>query len=521
MDSTAGLGARLRGVRSALTSMTVGLPGRVRAFLPMLRQRLDSLTVRVLGYSTIWALIGLFILGFVISNLYAAGAERNMQDLLRTQLYSVVNSISVNPTDKSLQGDPPMNDLAFQQPGSGWYWEAIPLGDYKAEKRMSDNMAGIDVPSVTGDIVPFNPRFERYYATTDSAGNNVRVSEAEISVEEDTGDEVTDLTQQDDSADSVYRSVRFRMIGNHDVVDQDVALFNRSLYFALALFGAGSLLLNALVILIGLRPLDGVRKSLTDIRDGRAERLDENLPLEIQPLAQEVNALIDGNRRVMERARMQVGNLAHSLKTPIAVLLNDAGQMQAPHGDLVRSQAEIMRGQVQSYLNRARIAAQRDSILARTEAEPVLERLVRVMRKLNPDTTFDLAVQPRGLRLAMEAQDVEETIGNLVENAARFARKRIAITAAPAPKGVVGDDPARRGWVSIIIDDDGPGLEPDQIKEAMKRGRRLDESKPGTGLGLSIVSEIVAEYKGVLQLSRAPSGGLRAELVLPAIGREN
>lgn len=218
---------------------------------------------------------------------------------------------------------------------------------------------------------------------------------------------------------------------------------------------------------------------------------------------------------------MQVGNLAHSLKTPIAVLLNDADQMQAPHGDLVRSQAEIMRGQVQSYLNRARIAAQRDSILARTEAEPVLERLVRVMRKLNPDTTFDLSVKPHGLRLAMEAQDVEETIGNLVENAARFARTRIAISAISAPKGVVGDDPARRAWASIIIDDDGPGLEPDQIKEAMKRGRRLDESKPGTGLGLSIVSEIVAEYKGVLKLSRAPSGGLRAELVLPAIGREN
>jgi signal transduction histidine kinase len=515
MDAAARIGATLSAFRTAMT----GLPARIRPFLPILRRRLHSLTVRVLAYSTIWALIGLLILGVVISNLYAAGAERNMQDLLRTQLYSVLNSISVNPTDKSLQGDPPMNDLAFQQPGSGWYWEAIPLGDYKAEKRASDNMAGIEVPSVGGDVTPSNPRFERYYATRDSAGNDVRVSEAEINVEEDTGDEVTDLASQD-SADSVYRSVRFRMIGNHDVVDKDVALFNRSLYFALALFGAGSLVLNAVVILIGLRPLDGVRKSLADIRDGRAESLDEDLPLEIQPLAQEVNALIDSNRRVMERARMQVGNLAHSLKTPIAVLLNDADQMQAPHGDLVRSQAQTMRGQVQSYLNRARIAAQRDSILARTEAEPVLERLVRVMRKLNPEITFDLSVAPRGLRLAMEAQDVEETIGNLVENAARFARKTIVITAAPASKGVVGDDPARRAWVSIIIDDDGPGLEPDQIKEAMKRGRRLDESKPGTGLGLSIASEIVGEYKGVFRLSRAPSGGLRAELVLPAIGRD-
>jgi signal transduction histidine kinase len=504
---------------SALRTGIAGLPGHVRAYLPILRQRLHSLTVRVLLYTTLWAVIGLVIIGVVISNLYKQGAERNLQDLLRTQLYSVVNSISINPQDKSLQGDPPMNDLAFQQPASGWYWQAIPLGDYKTDKRESDNMAGIDVATPPNTEIPFNARFERYYAARDSAGNDVRVSEAEISVEEDTGDDVSDLTQ--DATEAVYRSVRFRMIGNHAVIDEDVAQFNRSLFFALALFGAGSLALNALVILLGLRPLDGVRRSLSDIRDGRAERLEGELPMEIQPLANEVNALIDSNRRVMERARMQVGNLAHSLKTPIAVLLNDADQMQVPHRDLVKSQAEIMRGQVQSYLNRARIAAQRDSILARTEAEPVLERLARVMRKLNPDTTFELSVKPQGLRLAMEAQDVEETIGNLVENAARFAKKKIVISAAPAPSGVVGDDPMRKGWARIVIDDDGPGLDPDQIKEAMKRGRRLDESKPGTGLGLSIVSEIVSEYKGVLELSRAPSGGLRAELVLPAIGREN
>lgn len=508
--------ARLSAFRTGIAS----LPGRFRAQLPILHQRLNSLTVRVLLYTTLWAVIGLVIIGVVISNLYKQGAERNLQDLLRTQLYSVVNSISINPQDKSLQGDPPMNDLAFQQPASGWYWQAIPLGDYKADKRESDNMAGTEVRTPPNTEVPFNARFERYYAERDSAGNDVRVAEAEISVEEDTGDDVSDLAQ-DAASEAVYRSVRFRMIGNHAVIDEDVARFNRSLFFALALFSAGSLALNALVILIGLRPLDGVRRSLSDIRDGRAERIEGELPLEIQPLANEVNALIDSNRRVMERARMQVGNLAHSLKTPIAVLLNDAEKMKGPHGDLVRSQAEIMRGQVQSYLNRARIAAQRESILARTEAQPVLERLARVMRKLNPDIAFELSVVPPGLRLAMEAQDVEETIGNLVENAARFAKGKVAISAAPAPRGAVGDDPMRKAWARITIDDDGPGLEPDQIKEAMKRGRRLDESKPGTGLGLSIVAEIVSEYKGVLELSRAPSGGLRADLILPAIGREN
>jgi signal transduction histidine kinase len=245
------------------------------------------------------------------------------------------------------------------------------------------------------------------------------------------------------------------------------------------------------------------------------------MPREIEPLAQEVNALIESNKRVVERARMQVGNLAHSLKTPLAVLINESSQMHPPHKELVRIQADLMQAQVQSYLHRARIAAQRDSILARTDAEPVLERLVRVMRKLNPDKTYHLSIAPKGLMLAMEAQDVEETLGNLIENASRFARSDITLSATMAPAGTVGGDGGRKAWALLVVEDDGPGLEPAEIKEAMKRGRRLDESKPGTGLGLSIVSEIVAEYQGTFALLRAASGGLRAELVLPALSREH
>lgn len=505
--------------RPAMESARARLVRFVQGFSSSFRLRLHSLTARVLFYTTVWAVIGLVIIGFVISNLYARGAERNLHDSLRTQIYTVINSVTIEPKDKKLQGDPPLENLAFQQPASGWYWEVLPLGDYKTDKLASDSMEGVAVATPPNTEVPFNARFERYYAAKDSSGNDVRVAEAEVSLEEEGGDEVSDLSP--DAPETVYRSVRFRLIGNHAIVDEDVALFNRSLYFALALFGAGSLVLNALVVLVGLRPLDRVRAALSRIRDGQAEKLDGNLPLEIQPLAQEVNALIDSNRRVVERARMQVGNLAHSLKTPIAVLLNDASQMKAPHRDLVRSQAEIMQGQVQSYLNRARIAAQRDSILARTEAEPVLQRLVRVMRKLNPDNEYVLSIEPKDLRFAMEAQDVEETIGNLVENASRFARSRIVIAARRALEGKSGADPARRFWAEVTIEDDGPGLEPDQIKEALKRGRRLDETKPGTGLGLSIVSEIVAEYKGVFALSRAATGGLKAELILPMIVREN
>jgi signal transduction histidine kinase len=158
-------------------------------------------------------------------------------------------------------------------------------------------------------------------------------------------------------------------------------------------------------------------------------------------------------------------------------------------------------------------------VLARTEAEPALERLVRVMRRLNADKEFELSVTP-GLALAMEQQDLEETLGNLLENAARFAVHKVRVTASEAPPDVKGIDPARRYWVELVVDDDGPGLEPDQIREALKRGRRLDESKPGTGLGLSIVSEITSEYQGRLELSRGPWGGLQARLILPGVSKD-
>ena len=215
---------------------------------------------------------------------------------------------------------------------------------------------------------------------------------------------------------------------------------------------------------------------------------------------------------------MQVGNLAHSLKTPIAVLLNEARTLNKNPAEVIASQAEAMQAQVSSYLNRARIAAQRDSVLARTEAQPVLERLVRVMRKLNADVAFELDVAP-DLTFAMEQQDVEEVVGNLLENAARFARTKVVTRAVMTTREDDLTD-GRRGWIEVVVEDDGPGLAPEQIGEALKRGRRLDESKPGTGLGLSIVKEISGEYQGTFGLSRAGIGGLRAQLILPAVTKD-
>lgn len=459
--------------------------------------RASSLTSRVLVIATVWAVIALVVIALVIQALYRTGSERAFRDLLRAQLNSVINAVSMDPSGV-LSGDPELGDLAFSQPGSGWIWivDPLPGKDGKTGARLASISIGNgNLASPSLQEVPFDDRYVRAYSARDDAGNALEVMETEV--------------------DLANGAARFRVAGNREVVENDIAAFSGRLYLALALFGIGSVVINALAILYGLRPLDDVSRALGRIRAGEADALTGKFPREIAPLAAEVNALIEMNRRVIDRARMQVGNLAHSLKTPIAVLLNESRDMAEGHGKLVRAQADTMQAQVQSYLDRARIAAQRGSVLARTEARPSIERLLRVMRKLNPEVEFESDIVPPDAVVAMEQQDFEEILGNLVENAARFARHRVEVRLRPgqAPDGEAVD----RGWVLMEINDDGPGLTEPQMAEAMKRGSRIDESKPGTGLGLSIVSEVTGEYHGRVRLARNASGGLSAQLTLPSL----
>ncbi|MBC2774418.1 histidine kinase [Rhizobium sp. AQ_MP] len=461
--------------------------------------KIRSLTARVLLLATLWSALGLVTIAVAISALYRQGVERGFNNLLRAQLYNVVNSVSIGDGD-SLTGSPALGDLRFSQPSTGWYWLVEPLGNFATAPLASASLgvANLAVPDV--EITPFDQNYERYYEMVDDVGNHIRVAETEV-VLDDQG-----------------RAARFRVSGNLQVIEEEIAFFTSRLYAALAVVGIGGLIVNGLAILYGLKPLDRARRALERIRRGEAERIEGDFPSEVQPLANEINALIDSNRRIVERARMQVGNLAHSLKTPIAVLLNEARTLDKTHAEVIATQAEAMQAQVASYLNRARIAAQRDSVLARTEAMPVMERLARVMRKLNGEIAFELDIAP-DLTFAMEQQDVEEVVGNLLENASRFARTKVVTRATMATRDYDVTD-GRRGWIEVVVEDDGPGLAPEQIGEALKRGRRLDESKPGTGLGLSIVKEISGEYQGSFGLSRAGIGGLRAQLILPAVTKD-
>lgn len=464
-----------------------------------------SLATRVLTIATLWAVIALFVTGILILTLYRNGAERSFQELLRAQLYNVINSISLK-SNGQLSGTPQLGDLRFSQPESGWYWIVDIVDNGPPDKIASVSLGQQQVAIVGVKNAPFNDRYERIYQSTDSTGREVVVAETEVLLG-DNGE-----------------VARFRVTGNQGDVDADVAIFSRQLILFLSLFGFGSLLVNAIAILFGLRPLDRIRRSLEEIRAGKTESLAGSFPREIAPLTGEVNALIENNRRIIERARMQVGNLAHSLKTPIAVLLNETRNMEPEQARLVNEQATAMQNQVQHYLDRARIAAQQNSVLVRTDTQKTLQRLLRVMERLQPEIDFELVLPANPPELAMEQHDVEEILGNMLENASKWTANKVRVvvattTASKSADGPGSDDTRLKPMLSVSVEDNGPGMPDDQLAEAVKRGRRMDESKPGTGLGLSIIKEIAEEYQGSVLLKRSVLGGLCATVILPVAVR--
>ncbi|WP_352730678.1 ATP-binding protein [Mesorhizobium sp. M0460] len=451
-----------------------------------------SLTFRVIAFSTVWAIVTLVVIFTLITTLYRQASERGFDSLLSAHLFNLIGSIGISDSG-ALTGAPDLGDLRFSEPNSGWYWSVEPASEgVHGDLHSSSMLKNIPSPSVAD--VPFNANFQRSYPTEGIDGEQLEVFESEFVL------------------DSKNRAARFRVMGNQSELEQEIATFQRRLLTYLSLFGVGMIAINAIAILLGLQPLRRVRNALAMVREGTAQRLDGRFPAEIEPLANETNALIENNRRIVERSRTQVGNLAHSLKTPLAVLLNEGRALGGAKGQLIAEQAASMQKQVEHYLQRARVAAQRDSVVYRTPVTPLVQRMVRVMQKLNPQTNLSLSLPAAEIVFAGEREDLEELLGNLLENAMKWAKSAVQVSVVPLTGK---DDPA--GLFEIGIEDDGPGIPEDKARDALKRGRRLDETKPGTGLGLAIVADLVNEYGGVLALERSGMGGLKAAVRLRSL----
>lgn len=450
--------------------------------------KIRSLALRVVTLSTVWVIIALIVVATLISSLYKEAAERNFRSLLTAHLYSLISAVGVDDAGK-LTGRPELGEIRYSSYGSGWYWDVTPVSENLSGDLKSTSVGLIQIEEPALSVLPFDGTFKRSYAASGIKGEELYIVETEVVLDDEN------------------RVARFRIMGNLSEVKAEVADFKGQLYTYLVLFGIGSVMINAAVILFGLRPLDRVRRSLTNIREGRSTKIEGDLPVEIAPLGQELNALIENNRRIVERSRTQVGNLAHSLKTPLSVMINEAAQVKGEKGRLLQEQCSSMQLQIQHYLQRARIAAQRDSVVFRTPVMPLAERMVRVTEKLNRDKEIRFNFDGDDLIFAGEKEDFEEVLGNLMENAGKWGKSIIQLTIGPSAE--------KTDYLELIVEDDGQGLPQDKLAEALKRGGRVDENKPGTGLGLSIVQDTVREYGGTFKLGKSKLGGLAAIVTMP------
>jgi signal transduction histidine kinase len=454
--------------------------------------RANSLAVRLFLWATVWTVVILIITGIALSTLYRHAVERAFDRRLDVYLRTLVADVA-SPEESSDKFPQSIGEPLFELPLSGWYWQVTRLDSKAPEVHSSRSLWDSSLPRLADDKSAAAAEYRQGYAQGPE-DQDLRLVERNIDL----------------GTDGRYL---IAVAGDASEIDDETHSFDRVIVITFTALTMALLLTTALQVRFGLAPLTRISESLAAIRSGRAERLEGEFPVEIASLARETNALIDANREIVERARTHVGNLAHALKTPLSVIVNEAaarGNDRLAHK--VLEQTDIMRDQVARQLERARLATRSTVIGTLIDVPPVVTALARTMEKLHRERDIAIDVDvPQHARFRGEQQDLEEMVGNLVDNGCKWAQSRVAIE-------VLADRPATDGEkarVRIIVDDDGPGLSPAEREQVAQRGQRLDETKPGSGLGLSIVVELAGLYGGVLTLGTAPIGGLRAELALP------
>lgn len=457
----------------------------IKKFKKFLEQR--SIAVRLAVSSIFWSFIILLVAGVILAKLYRQASEK-AYDIRLLMYVSELASNLAYPSEANKTSIEAKIDPRFERPLSGWYWQIIRKEDpFASDKRLSPSLFGSSLPLL--DMSGNDPVRKGYGAAPDE--RLLRLVERDI----DLGDGGRFVVSIGAPADEIEQEVT---------------------NFLWALIVTGFALISALglstlfQIRFGLSPLVRLTSAVTAVRAGQETQIRGDYPWDIAPLAQELNLLITANHAILERSRMQVGNLAHALKTPLNVLMNEAkGHDSLSH--LVQEQSALMRVQVDHYLKRARSAALVGTLRPAIVVSPVLEALQRTFLKIYQDKQIRIILDLEDrLSFRGEQQDLEEMLGNLIDNSCKWATSEVLIHANLHIK----ED---RSFLCLTVEDDGEGLSADDLKTLPKRGQRLDESVPGSGLGLSIVVELAELYGGSLQLKKSSLNGLCATLWLPGL----
>ncbi|EHR72363.1 signal transduction histidine kinase [Burkholderiales bacterium JOSHI_001] len=456
-----------------------------------------SLRFRLLAATLVALLVALALAGLLLAGLFREHVMRQFSATLTAQLDQVTARLEFDATGQPQVDPQGLSDPRWSRPLSGLYWQVDSGGTAPQRGRLRSRSLWDATLALPGDA-----RADGVVHVHETAGPGG----AALLVVERT-------VKRDDAA-----ATPWRLMVAADLRDTAaaVARFNGELAASLGLLLV--LLCAAAVaqVVVGLAPLRALQRALASIRGGEAQRLEGRFPSEVQPLIDDFNGVLERNAEVVARARTQAGNLAHAIKTPLAALAQAAASArQRPEAatelaPLVEEQVATARRQVDWHLARARAAAAQGVPGARVALQPVVDGLLRVMQRVHAERGLAMrseALAP-GLAFAGEVQDLQEMLGNLLDNACKWAQHTVQVSGAAV--AVAG-----RQRLRIWVDDDGPGISAETRHAVMARGARLDESVPGSGLGLAIVNELVGLYGGHIALQSSAAGGLRVELDLP------
>ncbi|ATQ44910.1 sensor histidine kinase [Caulobacter mirabilis] len=448
-----------------------------------------SLVGRLVLLAAGWSVVVLIVTGLALTAFFQQAALRRFDQGL-IELTEVLNAgINIKNGEVVV---PPVNDTRSGRAFAGRYWEIAEHGSSGKIRAIRKSHSLFDTElKVSDDVIAgiaAQPGTAIYFNTIGPLDQPLRASGMQV--------------QLDDRAQPVIILVA----EDRSPIDREAERFALMTGAALLALGAGILAAVFLQVRIGLQPLFSLRREVAEVRKGRAERIEGDYPTELEPLARELNALVAHNQDVVERQRTHVGNLAHALKTPLSVMLTEAQQQPSQLSEVVTRQAEAMRNHVEHHLRRARAAARSQSMGERTLVEPVIDELAVTLERIFQRKGVEIDWRcPDDLCFRGEKQDLMEVAGNVMENAGKWCKAKVRVTAE-----IAGPE-----TLLLRVEDDGPGLPAERRGEVLKRGARLDESAPGSGLGLAIVDELARAYGGTVTLGDAAMGGLKVEIVLP------
>ncbi len=445
------------------------------------RRSTGSLTRRMIGIAALWIMLMLLGGGVALDRVLKDAVVANFDAQLDYVLTAMISSAEIGP-DGEVRFSRPLGDQRFLEPYSGLYWQVSATG---VEPFRSRSLWDRALP--IGDVARDDQL--HMYDSPAFGDNFLRIHERNIRLP---------------NSKTLWR---FQVGQTREELDNQIAVLRRTLVRSFLLLGLGLLAMAGLQATYGLWPLRKIRREIAEVRAGKIARVDARLPREIKPMAEELNDLLAHNEKQAEEARRHAGNLAHALKTPLTVIMNEATATSSDLNATVIREATTMRRQVDHHLARARAVGRRGSGQAVADVWPSLQAVERAVQRLYPDKVIDLDGD-KSLAVRVERQDLDEMLGNLIENAAKYGGGRVFVTVGQA------DD-----MVEILVEDDGTGIPEKERSAIFERGARLDTGKPGTGLGLAIVRDVAEIYGGSIALEESEDlGGLLARLKLPVAG---